>query len=87
MLSGEGSAAVPAGLDAPQLHTRVSVGQLRSALLQQTASATQPEKAYAHLHVRGPRQPVYLCGDLESHLYFLPAALMQAEPRPLWIWP
>lgn len=64
MLSGEGSAAVPAGLDAPQLHTRVSVGHLRSALLQQTASATQAEKVYGHLHVRGPRQPVYLCDDL-----------------------
>ncbi|XP_046895025.1 supervillin isoform X3 [Hypomesus transpacificus] len=33
----------PPGPDAPQLHTRVSVGQLRSALLQQTGSATQPE--------------------------------------------
>ncbi|KAM6904794.1 supervillin [Xenentodon cancila] len=36
---------VPLGHDAPQLHTRVSVGQLRSALLQQTESAAQPEKA------------------------------------------
>eukprot|EP00066_Takifugu_rubripes_P013250 XP_011602516.1 PREDICTED: supervillin-like isoform X2 [Takifugu rubripes] len=48
MLSGEGpapaAAAVPAGLDAPQLHTRVSVGQLRSALLQQTASGALPDK-------------------------------------------
>ncbi|XP_071324857.1 supervillin isoform X3 [Trachinotus anak] len=43
MLSGEGH-LVPGGLDAPQLHTRVSVGQLRSALLQQTGSGAQPEK-------------------------------------------
>lgn len=43
MLSGEGH-PVPVGLDALQLHTRVSVGQLRSALLQQTASGAQPEK-------------------------------------------
>ncbi|XP_078140648.1 supervillin [Centroberyx gerrardi] len=46
MLSG-GGAPVPhdsPGLDAPQLHTRVSVGQLRSALLQQTGSGAQPEK-------------------------------------------
>lgn len=43
MLSGEGH-LVPHGLDAPQLHTRVSVGQLRSALLQQTGSGAQPEK-------------------------------------------
>ncbi|XP_008289012.1 supervillin-like isoform X2 [Stegastes partitus] len=42
MLSGEGHMV---GLDAPQLRTRVSVGQLRSALLQQTESAAQPEKA------------------------------------------
>ncbi|XP_040918455.1 supervillin isoform X2 [Toxotes jaculatrix] len=41
ILSGEGH---PVGLDAPQLHTRVSVGQLRSALLQQTGSGVQPEK-------------------------------------------
>ncbi|XP_069021347.1 supervillin isoform X2 [Embiotoca jacksoni] len=45
MLSGEGPVVVPLGLDAPQLHTRVSVGQLRSALLQQTESGEQPEKA------------------------------------------
>lgn len=50
MLSGEGY-FVPLGLDAPQLHTRVSVGQLRSALLQQTGSRAQPDKLYAHLHV------------------------------------
>ncbi|XP_029946101.1 supervillin-like isoform X2 [Salarias fasciatus] len=37
--SGEAPLA-PLGPDAPQLHTRVSVGQLRSALLQQT----EPEK-------------------------------------------
>ncbi|XP_027141350.1 supervillin isoform X3 [Larimichthys crocea] len=43
MLSGEGY-HVPIGLDAPQLHTRVSVGQLRSALLQQTGNGAQPEK-------------------------------------------
>ncbi|XP_028454623.1 supervillin isoform X1 [Perca flavescens] len=43
MLSGEGH-LVPLGLDSPQLHTRVSVGQLRSALLQQTGSGAQPEK-------------------------------------------
>ncbi|XP_070778777.1 supervillin [Enoplosus armatus] len=43
LLSGEGY-LVPLGLDAPQLHTRVSVGQLRSALLQQTGSGAQPEK-------------------------------------------
>lgn len=43
MLSGEGH-PVSHGLDAPQLHTRVSVGQLRSALLQQTGSGAQPEK-------------------------------------------
>uniref|UniRef100_UPI0037E86EEB supervillin n=1 Tax=Semicossyphus pulcher TaxID=241346 RepID=UPI0037E86EEB len=42
MLSGEGC-PVPLGPDAPQLHTRVSVGQLRSALLQQTGSGAQPE--------------------------------------------
>ncbi|XP_061568583.1 supervillin [Cololabis saira] len=36
---------VSVGHDAPQLRTRVSVGQLRSALLQQTESAAQPEKA------------------------------------------
>lgn len=54
MLSGAGSTAGPAGPDAPQLHTRVSVGQLRSALLQQAASGPQPEKVYARLHVRAP---------------------------------
>ncbi|XP_049416405.1 supervillin isoform X2 [Epinephelus fuscoguttatus] len=43
MLSGEGH-LVPLGHDAPQLHTRVSVGQLRSALLQQTGSGAQPDK-------------------------------------------
>ncbi|XP_026180656.1 supervillin isoform X2 [Mastacembelus armatus] len=43
MLSGEEN-FVPLGLEAPQLHTRVSVGQLRSALLQQTGSGVQPEK-------------------------------------------
>lgn len=72
MLSGEScaaiaaaAAAVPAGLDAPQLHTRVSVGRLRSALLQQTASGALPDKVYAHLHVHGALcGPVYLCDDL-----------------------
>nr|XP_040046061.1 supervillin isoform X3 [Gasterosteus aculeatus aculeatus] len=45
MLSGEGH-LVPLGLDAPQLHTRVSVGQLRSALLQQTGRrGAQADKA------------------------------------------
>ncbi|XP_029996795.1 supervillin isoform X2 [Sphaeramia orbicularis] len=39
MLGGEGHP------DAPQLHTRVSVGQLRSALLQQTGTGAQPDKA------------------------------------------
>nr|XP_046187962.1 supervillin-like isoform X5 [Oncorhynchus gorbuscha] len=34
----------PPGPDAAQLQTRVSVGQLRSALLQQTGPGTQPEK-------------------------------------------
>ncbi|XP_029614617.1 supervillin isoform X2 [Salmo trutta] len=34
----------PPGPDAAQLQTRVSVGQLRSALLQQTGTGTQPEK-------------------------------------------
>lgn len=48
MLSGEGC-CVRLGHDAPQLHTGVSVGQLRSALLQQTGA--QPDKVYAHLHV------------------------------------
>ncbi|XP_029364826.1 supervillin isoform X3 [Echeneis naucrates] len=43
MLGGEGH-PVPGGPDSPQLHTRVSVGQLRSALLQQTGSGAQPEK-------------------------------------------
>ncbi|KAM7387286.1 hypothetical protein PAMA_009758 [Pampus argenteus] len=43
MLSGEGHLATHR-LDVPQLHTRVSVGQLRSALLQQTGSGAQPEK-------------------------------------------
>lgn len=78
MLGGEVSAA-----DAPQLHTRVSVGQLRSALLQQTASTPQPENVYGHLHVRGPRPHVCLHADL----YFPSAVLTQAEPRPLWTWP
>ncbi|XP_047428013.1 supervillin isoform X2 [Mugil cephalus] len=45
MLSGEEEHFVPLGPDAPQLRTRVSVGQLRSALLQQTESGAQPEKA------------------------------------------
>nr|XP_020461105.1 supervillin-like [Monopterus albus] len=36
---------VPPGPDAPHLHTRVSVGQLRSALLQQTGSGVQLENA------------------------------------------
>ncbi|XP_033999333.1 supervillin isoform X2 [Trematomus bernacchii] len=40
MLGGEGH-PVPVGLDAPQLHTWVSVGQLRSSLLQQTGSGAQ----------------------------------------------
>ncbi|XP_070704176.1 supervillin [Pempheris klunzingeri] len=43
-LSGEGC-PVPPGLDGPQLHTRVSVGQLRSALLQQTGSGARPQTA------------------------------------------
>lgn len=38
MLVGEGHP------DSPQLHTRVSVGQLRSALLQQTGTGAQPDK-------------------------------------------
>ncbi|XP_016896254.1 supervillin-like isoform X3 [Cynoglossus semilaevis] len=42
LLSGEGH-LLP-GHDVPQLHTRVSVGQLKSALLEQTASEEQPEK-------------------------------------------
>ncbi|KAM9779756.1 supervillin-like [Neosynchiropus ocellatus] len=37
-ISGEGP------IDAPQLHTRVSVGQLRTALLQQDGSGPQPER-------------------------------------------
>lgn len=37
-VEGEGPA------DAPQLHTRVSVGQLRSALLQQSGTGAQPEQ-------------------------------------------
>lgn len=85
MLSGVGSTA-----DAPQLHTRVSVGQLRSALLQQTASAPQPQKVYARLHVRAPPSPVSLftCAmTSDLTFYFPPAALMNCEPRPLWIWP
>ncbi|XP_026215825.1 supervillin isoform X5 [Anabas testudineus] len=41
-LSGQGH-LIPHG-DGPQLHTRVLVGQLRSALLQQTGSGVQPEK-------------------------------------------
>lgn len=40
MLGGEGH-PVPVGLDAPQLHTWVSVGQLRSSLLQQTGNGEQ----------------------------------------------
>uniref|UniRef100_A0A4W5QAG2 Supervillin c n=1 Tax=Hucho hucho TaxID=62062 RepID=A0A4W5QAG2_9TELE len=46
MLSGGGALAAPGtlGPDAAQLQTRVSVGQLRSALLQQTGTGTQPEK-------------------------------------------
>ncbi|KAM8845237.1 supervillin-like isoform 3-T3 [Spinachia spinachia] len=44
MQSGEGH-LVPLGLDAPHLHTRVSVGQLRSSLLQQTESGAQADKA------------------------------------------
>ncbi|XP_058509127.1 supervillin isoform X2 [Solea solea] len=43
MLSGEGH-LLPGGPDVTQLHTRVSVGQLRSALLQQTGSGEPPEK-------------------------------------------
>lgn len=46
LVSGE-EPVVPHGLDAPQLHTRVSVGQLRSALLQQTESGAQPEKVFS----------------------------------------
>ncbi|XP_067334100.1 supervillin isoform X2 [Channa argus] len=42
-LSAEGP-LVPLGLDAPQLQTRVSVGQLRSVLLQQTGNGVQPDK-------------------------------------------
>ncbi|XP_055746518.1 supervillin-like isoform X5 [Salvelinus fontinalis] len=46
MLSGVELLAPPGppGPDAAQLQTRVSVGQLRSALLQQTGTGTQPEK-------------------------------------------
>ncbi|XP_029583384.1 supervillin isoform X4 [Salmo trutta] len=46
MLSGVEPLAPPGtpGHDAAQLQTRVSVGQLRSALLQQTGTGTQPEK-------------------------------------------
>ncbi|XP_034046116.1 supervillin [Thalassophryne amazonica] len=36
--------SVHLGLDAPQLHTRVSVGQLRSSLMQQARSEAQLEK-------------------------------------------
>ncbi|XP_028268487.1 supervillin isoform X2 [Parambassis ranga] len=43
-IQSEEGPTVPLGLDAPQLHTRVSVGQLRSALLQQSESGAQPEK-------------------------------------------
>ncbi|XP_048102514.1 supervillin isoform X1 [Alosa alosa] len=39
---GPGAGGEP---DTPHLHTRVSVGQLRSALLQQTSGGAQPEKA------------------------------------------
>ncbi|KAM9746452.1 supervillin isoform 3-T4 [Menidia menidia] len=45
-LGGEGH-VVALGLDTPQLHTRVSVGQLRSALLQQAESGAQPDRASA----------------------------------------
>ncbi|CAB1341639.1 unnamed protein product [Coregonus sp. 'balchen'] len=46
MLSGGKPLAPPGppGPDSAQLQTRVSVGQLRSALLQQTGTGTQPEK-------------------------------------------
>lgn len=79
MLSGEGY-HVPIGLDAPQLHTRVSVGQLRSALLQQTGNGAQPEKVYDHLHVCDPDrhyQPVYLCDNICLRLInFFPFLLL-----------
>uniref|UniRef100_A0A3P9H4B4 Supervillin c n=1 Tax=Oryzias latipes TaxID=8090 RepID=A0A3P9H4B4_ORYLA len=47
-LRGQGNqdpATLLSGHSAPQLHTRVSVGQLRSSLLQQTDSGAQPERA------------------------------------------
>ncbi|XP_024128826.1 supervillin isoform X3 [Oryzias melastigma] len=48
-LRGQGNQQDPAtplsGHSAPQLHTRVSVGQLRSALLQQTDGGAQPDRA------------------------------------------
>lgn len=79
MLSGEGY-HVPIELDAPQLHTRVSVGQLRSALLQQTGNGAQPEKVYDHLHVCDPDrhyQPVYLCDNICLRLInFFPFLLL-----------
>lgn len=37
--------------DAPHLHTRVSVGQLRSALLQQTGNGVQPEGLKPEVYV------------------------------------
>ncbi|KAK2833119.1 hypothetical protein Q5P01_017008 [Channa striata] len=43
MLSGEGP-LTPLGLDVPQLKTRVSVGQLRSVLLQQTGNGVPPDE-------------------------------------------
>lgn len=94
MLSGEGC-PVPLGLDAPQLCTRVSVGQLRSALLQQAGSGAQPEKLYDLLHVCDPDwhyQPVYpLWPYLSTPQHLLPAVfvwtLAARMPRPLWIWP
>uniref|UniRef100_A0A8C7Z9B7 Supervillin c n=1 Tax=Oryzias sinensis TaxID=183150 RepID=A0A8C7Z9B7_9TELE len=47
-LRGQGNqdpATLLSGHSAPQRHTRVSVGQLRSSLLQQTDSGAQPERA------------------------------------------
>ena len=94
MLSGEGC-PVPLGLDAPQLHTRVSVGQLRSTLLQQAGSGAQPEKLYDLLHVCDPDwhyRPVYpLWPYLSAPQHLLPAlfvwTLAARTPPPLWIWP